>query len=94
MSVFPPDFKPAWEDRVVDMRLLSSSDTDFTYERPDGTRYVLEIRKEKDDYYYTPDYQMPLFNTKPEPLQYDKVMTYNPQSPMITDGSDPWPHNR
>lgn len=92
---FPPGFKPAWEDKVVDMVLFSTSDTDLTYERPNGTRYVLEIRKEKDDYYYTPDYQLPLFNTKPEPLQYDKVMTYKPQLPMIVDGKiEPWPHRR
>ena len=91
MSAFPPDFKPAWEDRVVDMRLLSPSDTDFTYERPDKTRYVLEIRKNKEDNYYTPEFQMELISTKPEPFNYDKEVVFGREQPPM-DFNDPWPH--
>ena len=58
MSDFPPDFKPSLDDKVVDMLLISSSDTDFTYQRPDGTIYVLEIRHKQEDYYYTPEKQL------------------------------------
>ena len=58
MSDFPPDFKPSLDDKVVDMLLISSSDTDFTYQRPDGTVYVLEIRHKQEDYYYTPEKQL------------------------------------
>ena len=54
------NFKPALEDKVVFMLLITPSDTDFTYERPDGTRYVLEIRKGKEDYYYVPEQQYEL----------------------------------
>ncbi len=58
MSNFPPEFKPSMDDKVLSMWLISSSDTDLTYQRPDGSTYVLEIRKDKDDYYYTPEQQM------------------------------------
>jgi len=58
VSEFPPDFKPSMDDKTISMHLISSSDTDLTYERPDGTVYVLEIRKGKDDYYYTPEQQL------------------------------------
>jgi hypothetical protein len=58
MSNFPPDFKPSMDDKVLSMHLISSSDTDFTYQRPDGTVYILEIRHKQDDYYYTPEKQL------------------------------------
>ena len=58
MSNFPPDFKPSMDDKVLSMCLISSSDTDLTYQRPDGTVYVLEIRNKQDDFYYTPETQL------------------------------------
>ena len=58
MCEFPQDFKPSLDDKVLSMHLISSSDTDLTYRRPDGTTYVLEIRHKQDDYYYTPEQQL------------------------------------
>ena len=75
------------------MRLLSPSDTDFTYERPDKTRYVLEIRKNKEDNYYTPEFQMELISTKPKPFDYNKEIVFGREQPPM-DFNDPWPHNR
>ena len=85
------DFKPPVEDRIVGMLLITPNDTDLTYQRPDGTRYVLEIRKGKDNYFYTPAHQLELFSTKPEPFSWD-MSDHKPQPPM--DFSTPWPHNR
>lgn len=96
VTEFPSDFKPDWDDKIVDMLLLSPSDTDLTYERPDGVRYVLEIRKGKDDYYYIPTYQMELLSVKTPSFDYNKEMVFGrKQPPMIVDGKiEPWPHRR
>ena len=88
------NFKPALEDKVVFMLLITPSDTDFTYERPDGTRYVLEIRKGKEDYYYVPEHQCELKlsdNCGKKPFKWN-MNESKPQPPM--DFSTPWPHNR
>ena len=33
------------DDKVVELKLYTSHDTDYIYERPDGTRYVHQKRK-------------------------------------------------
>ena len=92
--MFDKNFKPSREDKVVSMLLISSSDTDMTYERPDGTQYVLEIRKDKDDYYYIPEHQLNLdlgVDCGKKPYAWD-MREKVPQPPM--DFSKPWPHNK
>ena len=37
------------EDRLITVRLITPSDHDFIYERPDKTTYKLMVRKGKDD---------------------------------------------
>ena len=48
------------EDKVTKVRLYSPSDHDFHHERPDGTSYIVEVRKGKDKYTYTPEAQLSL----------------------------------
>lgn len=33
------------DDTVIEVRLYTSHDSDYFCERPDGTRYVYEVRK-------------------------------------------------
>lgn len=33
------------EDKVIEVRLYTSHDTDYICQRPDGTHYVYEVRK-------------------------------------------------
>lgn len=33
------------DDKLIEVKLYTPSDSDFICERPDGTRYVYEVRK-------------------------------------------------
>jgi len=48
------------EDKIVEMLLLNSHESDMTYRRPDSSTYVCQIRKNKEDTFYTPTKQLEL----------------------------------
>ena len=48
------------EDRIISMLLHSTHDSDMTYQRPDMTTYVCQIRKNKPDTFYIPQTQLEL----------------------------------
>lgn len=51
---------PSPFDKIVKAVLLNPHDHDFHYQRKDGTIYVEEIRKDKENYYYEPEVQLDL----------------------------------
>ena len=73
-------------DKLIEVRLMTPSDHNFVYERPDGSTYKLMVRKGKKD--VTEEiinYQGPLFAKHPDlnlppvpPL--DKYGQANPRS--------------
>ena len=48
------------DDRIISMLLLNSHESDMTYQRPDMTTYVCQIRKNKPDTFYIPETQLSL----------------------------------
>ena len=48
------------EDRIIQMLLYSSHDSDMTYQRPDMTTYVCQIRKNKPNTFFIPQIQLEL----------------------------------
>ena len=54
-------------DKLIEVRLMSPSDHNFTYERPDGSTYKLMVRKGKEDVIEELiDYQGPLYAKHPD----------------------------
>ena len=47
-------------DKIISMLLINSHDSDMTYQRPDSTTYVCQIRKNKNDTFYIPETQLEL----------------------------------
>ena len=47
-------------DRIISMLLLNSHESDMTYQRPDKTTYVCQIRKDKPNTFYIPETQIEL----------------------------------
>ena len=47
-------------DRIISMLLINSHESDMTYQRPDMTTYVCQIRKNKPDTFYIPETQLSL----------------------------------
>ena len=47
-------------DHIISMLLYNSHDSDMTYQRPDMTTYVCQIRKNKPDTFYIPQTQLKL----------------------------------
>ena len=47
-------------DKIISMLLLNSHESDMTYQRPDSTTYVCQIRKNKEDTFYIPETQLSL----------------------------------
>ena len=47
-------------DRIIQMLLYNTHDSDMTYQRPDMTTYVCQIRKNKPDTFYIPETQLSL----------------------------------
>ena len=62
------------DDRIIQMLLLNSHESDMTYQRPDKTTYVCQIRKNKPDTFYTPEMQLEL------PLDLPKTVSKPPIS--------------
>ena len=71
-------------DRLITVRLITPSDHDFIYERPDKTTYKLIVRKGKDDQIEELiKYPRPLFAKHPDlnlptPPPLDKYGQANP----------------
>ena len=47
-------------DRIIQMLLYNTHDSDMTYQRPDKTTYVCQIRKNKPDTFFIPETQLQL----------------------------------
>ena len=47
-------------DRIIQMLLYNSTESDMTYQRPDMTTYVCQIRKNKPNTFYIPETQLEL----------------------------------
>ena len=47
-------------DRIISMLLINSHDSDMTYQRPDKTTYVCQIRKDKPNTFFIPQTQLEL----------------------------------
>jgi len=47
-------------DKIIEMLLINSHESDMTYRRPDSTTYVCQIRKNKDNNFYIPETQLEL----------------------------------
>ena len=45
-------------DKVISMLLLNSHEQDWLFQRPDKTTYVVQHRKDKEDFIYTPESQL------------------------------------
>jgi len=54
-------------DRIIQMLLYNSHDSDMTYQRPDKTTYVCQIRKDKPDTFFIPETQIELPIDLPKP---------------------------
>ena len=55
------------EDKLIEVRLMTPSDHNFTYERPDGSTYKRMVRKGKEDRIEEIiDYQGPLYAKHPD----------------------------
>jgi len=48
------------DDRIIQMLLYNSTESDMTYQRPDKTTYVCQIRKNKPNTFYIPEMQLEL----------------------------------
>ena len=48
------------DDRIISRLLLKPHESDMTYQRPDKTTYVCQIRKNKPDTFYIPETQLEL----------------------------------
>ena len=54
------------KDKVIHMILYDPHSTDFIHQRPDGTTYVIQVRKDRDNSTYTPEHQLNLFDINNE----------------------------
>ena len=55
------------EDKLIEVRLMTPSDHNFTYERPDGSIYKRMVRKGREDTIEEIiDYQGPLYAKHPD----------------------------
>ena len=52
-------------DRIIQMLLYNSTESDMTYIRPDNTTYIHHIRKNKPDTFSIPETQLELFQSPP-----------------------------
>ena len=68
------------DDKIISMLLYSSHDSDMTYQRPDSTTYVCQIRKGKDNTFYIPETQLELAINLPST---SKPFKTNPNAPHV-----------
>ena len=62
------------QDRIIQMLLYNSTESDMTYQRPDKTTYVCQIRKDKPDTFFIPQIQLEL------PIDLPKTVSKPPIS--------------
>tara|TARA_R100000781_G_scaffold9295_1_gene8075 strand:- start:25 stop:306 length:282 start_codon:yes stop_codon:yes gene_type:complete len=55
------------DDRIIQMLLHNSHESDMTYQRPDMTTYICQIRKNKPDTFRIPETQLSLPLDLPKP---------------------------
>ena len=55
------------DDHIIQMLLYNSHDSDMTYQRPDKTTYVCQIRKDKPNTFLIPQTQLELPLDLPTP---------------------------
>jgi len=48
------------DDRIISMLLYNSTESDMTYQRPDMTTYICQIRKNKPNTFRIPETQLQL----------------------------------
>jgi len=48
------------DDRIISMLLYNSTESDMTYQRPDMTTYICQIRKDKPNTFRIPETQLSL----------------------------------
>ena len=54
-------------DKIIEMLLINSHESDMTYIRPDNTTYICQIRKNKPNTFYIPETQLKLPLDLPKP---------------------------
>ena len=62
------------DDRIISMLLYNSHESDMTYQRPDKTTYVCQIRKDKPNTFFIPQTQLELPLNLPKPPQLTKLI--------------------
>ena len=67
-------------DRIISMLLHNSHDSDMTYQRPDKTTYVCQIRKNQPDTFYIPETQLELSLNLPKTVSKPHI---SPDAPHI-----------
>ena len=55
------------DDRIIQMLLYNTHDSDMTYQRPDTTTYICQIRKNKPDTFRITETQLSLPLNLPKP---------------------------
>ena len=75
-------------DRIIQMLLYNSHDSDMTYQRPDKTTYVCQIRKDKPDTFFIPETQLELPLNLPN--TYPKPKIIPPKSILKQYYGDDW----
>ena len=68
------------DDRIISMLLLNSHESDMTYQRPDTTTYICQIRKNKPDTFRIPETQLSLPINLPST---SKPFIPNPNAPHV-----------
>ena len=48
------------DDKIIQMLLYNSHESDMTYQRPDKTTYICQIRKDKPNTFRIPETQLQL----------------------------------
>ena len=48
------------DDKIIQMLLYNSTESDMTYQRPDMTTYICQIRKDKPNTFRIPESQLQL----------------------------------
>ena len=67
-------------DRIIHMLLYNSHDSDMTYQRPDKTTYVCQIRKDKPNIFYIPETQLELSLNLPKTVSKPHI---SPDAPHL-----------
>tara|TARA_B100000902_G_scaffold50683_1_gene57423 strand:+ start:60 stop:344 length:285 start_codon:yes stop_codon:yes gene_type:complete len=65
-------------DRIIQMLLYNSHDSDMTYQRPDKTTYVCQIRKDKPNTFFIPQTQLELSLNLPNTYSKPPISTDAP----------------